>query len=119
MYAKKTNESLQKKYNLWFVATLFLCVVVLVLSAFVYYVFLPIRNEKSLNTFFDDTADAKASHMICIEESMTLAEIAERTDLTFSQLYEVMNIPSDTDPNTTLAELFESYKEEAEELESE
>lgn len=118
MYAKKTEQNNQKKYNLWFVATLFLCVIVLVLSAFVYYVFMPTRNEKGLNTLFDENAVAKASHMICIEESMTLAEIAERTDLTYAQLFEVMNIPEDTDPDITLAELFETYKEEAEELES-
>ncbi len=118
MYAKKTESNQQKKYNLWFVATLFLCVVVLVLSAFVYYVFLPMRNQRGLDKIFDESAVARASHMICIEEDMTLAEIAERTDLTYEQLFEVMNIPSDTDPKTTLAELFESYKEEAEGLES-
>ena len=114
MYAKKIDKNRQKKYNLWFVATLFLCVVVLILSGFVYYVFLPARNERGLEPFFEETDSAKASHMICIEEDMTLAEIAERTDLTYDQLYEVMNIPEDTDPETTLAELFETYKEEVE-----
>ncbi|MEX1307332.1 MAG: hypothetical protein AB1Z19_02285 [Eubacteriales bacterium] len=72
-----------------------------------------------MSTLFDEGTEVKASHMICIEESMTLAEIAERTDLTFEQLYDVMNIPTDTDPNTTLGELFEAYKEEVEELKSE
>ncbi len=116
MYARKSKENQQKQLNLWFVATLFLCLIVLVLSAFVYYVIIPAKQKVGLNAFFDENGSSKASHLVCVEEDMTLAEIAERTDLTYEQLYEVMNIPEGTDPKTTLAELFDTYKEEAEGL---
>ncbi len=116
MYARKAPESQQKKLNLWFVATLFLCVLVLFLSAFVYYVVIPSRKNMGINALFDESENSQPSHLVCVEEDMTLAEIAERTDLTYEQLYTVMNIPEDTDPQTTLAELFAAYKEEAEGL---
>jgi hypothetical protein len=116
LYARKSKENQQKQLNLWFVATLILCLVVLVLSAFVYYVIIPSKQKIGINAFLDENGSSKASHLVCIEEDMTLAEIADRTDLTYDQLYEVMNIPEGTDPQTTLAELFDTYKAEAEDL---
>jgi hypothetical protein len=110
---KSNNENQKdcnKKNNPWFIATLFLCVAVLILSGIVFYVIKPKPGEVTINSLFKTDKGIEPIHTVCIEEDMTLAQIAVETELSLKQVCKTLNIDENTDPNTKLSELFDIYE---------
>ncbi len=96
----------------WFVAILLLCITVLILSGVVFYVVKPHHNNAMIEQIFPEAKAHEGFHIICIDENVTLKDIAEETHMTFEELYQSMNIAPGTDPNTRLCELFDDYEED-------
>gem|GEM_PF-1919945 len=99
-----------RKNNPWFLATLSLCVTVLILSAVVFYVIRPKPGGVMLDKFFQKNGKVEHLNMICVDEDLTLKQIAADTELSYERLYNILDIEPGTDPDTKLSELFDEYE---------
>ena len=108
---ENNSKNLKQKNNSssnnspWFIAVVFLCIAVLILSGIVFYVIKPHRSEIIMNKIFTTEERDERLHIICIDDEITLREIAEETHMSYEELYESMNIPSGTDPDIPICEL--------------
>ena len=110
MNTSKQNQKTHHNNTPWFIAILLLCMTVLILSGVVFYVVQPHNSGTMINQIFPEAKAHEGFHIICIDENVTLKDIAEETHMSYDELYKSMNIAPGTDPNTRLCELFEDYE---------
>lgn len=113
-FSDKNNEDNLKsnnKTNPWFFATLFLCITILILTAIVFYVIKSTPSEIAMKGFLKNGVKLEHTHTICVEEDMTLEQIAEESGLSFKQLCKTLGIDENTDPKTKLSDLFDEYED--------